>query len=199
MPTLPLLFAALFVATAQAAVPTFGHNVVPYIPQSFYFDWNDPTVPLPNPATGQCDTISIKWSRGDAQGYVALNLADDLSTYPLRFYHRPNPVSPYKLLVHTSAVTVPYVIDAGSDLKFNWTIPFTPGTQYHICMFDKNGATGGCQAIYTMYPSLTNSTGCANLTLPSALEVDGFVENGPLSRYGWIDQVKTLDPDTPHP
>ena len=33
MPTLPLLFAALFAATAQAAVPTFGHNVVPYIPQ----------------------------------------------------------------------------------------------------------------------------------------------------------------------
>jgi len=49
--------------------------------------------------------------------------------------HSPNPVSPYKLLVHTSyvattsrshttpslllsAVTVPYVIDAGSDLKF---------------------------------------------------------------------------------
>ena len=49
--------------------------------------------------------------------------------------HSPNPVSPYKLLVHTSYVTtssrshttrsllsssatVPYVIDAGSDLKF---------------------------------------------------------------------------------
>jgi hypothetical protein len=179
MPTLPLLFAVLFVATAQAAVPTFGHNVVPYIPQSFFFDWNDPNFPLPNPTTGQCDTINIKWSRGAAQG--------------------PNPASPYKLLVHTSAVTVPYVIDAGSDLKFNWTIPFAPGTQYHICMFDKNGATGGCQAIYTMYPSLTNSTGCANLTLPSALEVEGFVGNGPISRYGWIDQVKDLDPDTPHP
>lgn len=37
MPTLPLLFAALFVATAQAAVPSFGHNVVPYIPQVSQF------------------------------------------------------------------------------------------------------------------------------------------------------------------
>ena len=37
MPTLPFLFAALFVATAQAAVPSFGHNVVPYIPQASEF------------------------------------------------------------------------------------------------------------------------------------------------------------------
>ena len=100
MPTLPLLFAVLFVAAVQAAVPTFGHNVVPFIPQvsqslpvpiswavpilpqSFFFDWNDPNFPLPNPTTGQCDTINIKWSRGDAQGYVAPNLADDWGIYP---------------------------------------------------------------------------------------------------------------------
>jgi len=111
MPTLPLLLAALFVAAVQAAVPTFGYNVVPFIPQvcpflpmpiswavliipqSFFFDWNQPGVPLPNPTTAQCDTINIKWSRGAAQGYVEPNLADDLCIYPLRF-SAPTPFRP---------------------------------------------------------------------------------------------------------
>ncbi|KAF9650731.1 hypothetical protein BDM02DRAFT_1305155 [Thelephora ganbajun] len=168
-----LPFATLFIAPARAST-TFGKNVVPYIPQSFFFDWNDPTFQLPNPTTAQCDTIKIKWGRGAAQG--------------------PNPVAPYKLLVHTSSDTVPFVIDVGDTLEYNWTVPFKPGTQYEICMFDKNGATGGCQAIYTMYPSQTNSTpACANLTLPTnTLQVEGIVEDGPISRYGWINQCTDL-------
>jgi hypothetical protein len=64
-----LSVAVLSAATAQAA-DTFGKNVVPFIPQSFFFDWNDPTTPLPNPTTAQCDTINIKWSRSSALGYV---------------------------------------------------------------------------------------------------------------------------------
>lgn len=60
-------------------------------------------------------------------------------------------------------------------------------------------ATGGCQAVYTMYPSQTDSNpSCANLTLPPALQVEGTVEDGPLSRYGWINQVTDLDPEPPN-
>ena len=33
MLALPLLFATLFLAAVRAAVPSYGHNVVPYIPQ----------------------------------------------------------------------------------------------------------------------------------------------------------------------
>jgi len=93
---------------------------------------------------------------------------------------------------------VPYVIDAGSGLEYNLTIPFPPGTQYEICMFDTNGATGGCQAIYTVYPSAlttipTTTTGCGNFSLPSqTLGVQGVVDNGPVSQYGWIDQCTDI-------
>ncbi|KAF9786026.1 hypothetical protein BJ322DRAFT_1057487 [Thelephora terrestris] len=159
---------ALFTAAVSAS---FGNNVVPYIPQSFFFQWNDPTIPLPNPTTAQCSTLNIQWSRSSATG--------------------PNPVPPYKLLVHSSAQTVPLVIDAGNNLEYNWTVPYAPGTQYEICMFDVNGATGGCQDIYTVYPSQT--TGCGNLTLPTqSLSVQGLVENGPISAYGWIDQCTDI-------
>ena len=69
-----------------------------------------------------------------------------------------------------------------------------------LSQFDTNGATGGCQAIYTMYPSQTSSQpSCSNLTLPTnTLGVDGFVDNGPISQYGWIDQVRDLDPRPPY-
>jgi hypothetical protein len=60
-------------------------------------------------------------------------------------------------------------------------------------MFDKNEATGGCQAFYTMYPSQSGSSpGCANLTLPSALQVDATVVDGPISQYGWIPQCTDI-------
>jgi len=54
--------------------------------------------------------------------------------------------------------------------------------------FDKNGHTGGCQAAYTVTSPIDNAT-CANVTLPSLLSVDAQVNNGPMSRYGWIEQV----------
>jgi hypothetical protein len=54
-----------------------------------------------------------------------------------------------------------------------------------------NGVWGGCQAVYTMYPS--QNTGCSNLTLPTqSLDVDAIVQDGPISRYGWIPQVREL-------
>jgi hypothetical protein len=56
--------------------------------------------------------------------------------------------------------------------------------------FDVNGNTGGCQDTYTVIPPLNNAT-CPNITLPSTtLGVNGVVINGPMSRYGWINQVR---------
>jgi hypothetical protein len=63
--------------------------------------------------------------------------------------------------------------------------------------FDTNGATGGCQAIYTVYPSETTS--CGNLSVPTqVLDVEGLVDDGPISQYGWIDQVRDQDPEPTH-
>ena len=50
--------------------------------------------------------------------------------------------------------------------------------------------------MYTMIPSRSVSDGstpnCANLTFPaSTLAIEGLVNNGPLSQYGWIDSVCT--------
>lgn len=61
-----------------------------------------------------------------------------------------------------------------------------------IRKFDKNGNTGGCQATYTVIPATTTPS-CANVTFPPLLSVDAQVENGPMSQYGWIDQVSYFD------
>jgi hypothetical protein len=92
------------------------------------------------------------------------------------------------------------------------TVPFAPGTQYMICMVGSqhallasypndvdtpqqvasNDVWGGCQALYTMYPSQTS--GCSNITLPTGyLGVDAIVQDGPISRYGWVPQVRGPD------
>jgi len=70
-------------------------------------------------------------------------------------------------------------------------------------MFDVNGNTGGCQAIYTMIPSVTNNTSCPNVTIPAVtlgvlgtvqtLNPNGTLQSGePWSDYGWIDQCTDL-------
>ncbi|CAA7259975.1 unnamed protein product [Cyclocybe aegerita] len=145
--------------------------VTPFLPQSFFFDWNTPGQPVPIPTTEQCETIHIVWARSTAVG--------------------PNPTSPYHLQVYTSTSTIPLVIPAGDGLSFDWPVPFAPGTQYQICMFDKFGNTGGCQDTYTVIPprSIPN---CANVTFPPALEVQAQVENGPMSQYGWVDQCTDI-------
>jgi hypothetical protein len=56
-----------------------------------------------------------------------------------------------------------------------------------ILQFDINGNTGGCQATYTVIPGTTT---CSNVTFPTTLDVVGKVENGPLSEFGWIEQVR---------
>ena len=54
--------------------------------------------------------------------------------------------------------------------------------------FDSNGNTGGCQATYTMIPPLSTPN-CSNVTYPTPLGVQATVDNGPMSQFGWVDQV----------
>ncbi|TCD68831.1 hypothetical protein EIP91_009698 [Steccherinum ochraceum] len=111
----------------------------------------------------------------------------------------PNPTAPYYLQIYTSTFVVPFVIEAGSALEFDWVVPFVPGTQYQICMFDSKGTSGGCQAVYTVYqaPNTTadNPPTCFNLTYPrpeTQLGVNALVSTGPFSQFGWIDQCTDL-------
>jgi len=150
-------------------------KVTPFLPQSFYFNWNLASQPVPIPVTAQCDTIHITWGRSTATG--------------------PNPTAPYVLQIYTSTFIYPFIIPAGSGLSFDWAVPFAPGTQYQICMFDTNGNTGGCQAVYTVIPPLntTAAPSCTNVTFPTGpLNVNGVVDNGPLSQFGWVDQCTDI-------
>ncbi|KAL4244573.1 hypothetical protein ABKN59_009944 [Abortiporus biennis] len=162
-----------------AEVVGVGAKFTSALPQSFFFDWVPAGQTPPVPTTAQCDTIQIKWSRGNAQG--------------------PNPTAPYFLQVYTSTFIVPLIIPAGDQLEFDWPVPFIPGTLYQICMFDSKGATGGCQDIYTVYQApnttLDNPPVCRNLTYPqpsSVLGVDAQVDTGPISQFGWIDQCSDI-------
>ncbi|KAF8167818.1 hypothetical protein B0H34DRAFT_779421 [Crassisporium funariophilum] len=159
---------ALFLGSSISGVHS---TVTPFLPQSFFFDWTQPGQPVPIPTTAQCETIHIVWQRSTAVG--------------------PNPSAPYYLQVYTSTSIRPLVISAGMDLSFDWAVPFAPGTQYQICMFDKFGNTGGCQATYTMIPPLTTPT-CSNVTFPPLLDVEAIVDNGPMSQYGWVDQCTDI-------
>ncbi|KAJ7785927.1 hypothetical protein B0H16DRAFT_1488517 [Mycena metata] len=145
-----------------------------YLEQSFYFDYNIASQAVPVPVTTQCETIHLTWSRGAGTG--------------------PDPTAPYFLQIYTSAFVFPFVVDAGSGLSFDWQVPFGPGTIYQICMFDKNGNTGGCQATYTMIANTTSTPSCNNVTFPlGPLDVDAVVHTGPLSQYGWIDQCTDIE------
>ncbi|KAH8086649.1 hypothetical protein BXZ70DRAFT_1011742 [Cristinia sonorae] len=149
------------------------------LPQGFMFDWTPQGGAPLAPITAQCDTVHIKWGRGNAEG--------------------PSPIAPYYLQVYTSTFDVPLVVEVGSVLEFDWTVPFVPGTQYQICMFDSKGVSGGCQAIYTVYQApnttLQSPPTCPNLTYPQPeqqIGVVGLVENGPFSRFATIDQCTDL-------
>ncbi|KAJ7809218.1 hypothetical protein B0H13DRAFT_2150502 [Mycena leptocephala] len=154
-------------------VVTGWAKYVPFLQPGFFFDYNIATQPVPIPITEQCETIHIKWGRAAAIGQ--------------------NPVAPYSLLVYTSTFTTPFSIAAGNELSFDWEVPFAPGTQYQICMWDKNGVAGGCQAMYTVVQNSTVATPtCQNVTFPTPLKVDATVPGGPMSQYGFIDQCTDL-------
>ncbi|KAF9445925.1 hypothetical protein P691DRAFT_777216 [Macrolepiota fuliginosa MF-IS2] len=104
-----------------------------------------------------------------------------------------NPTAPYSLQVYTSTATTPFIIPAGDQLSFDWDVPFAPGTQYQICMFDKNGVSGGCQAMYTVVQNMTVANPvCRNVTAPPQLAIEGEVAEGPISQYGFINQCTDI-------
>ncbi|KAI0271573.1 hypothetical protein BC834DRAFT_450621 [Gloeopeniophorella convolvens] len=193
--TTALLYALGFLAftsrfhEAAAATPSF-------LQQGFFFDYNPPGTTIPIPITQQCDILHITWERGAASG--------------------PNPTAPYFLQIYTSTFIVPFVIPAGDTTSTSYVrtlcvtvvprrltppqdfpVPWNPGTQYQVCMFDSNGVTGGCQGIYTIIPNpnatAENPPVCRNLTYPAgAMDVDAEVVGGPISQYGWIPQCTDI-------
>ncbi|KAG8697222.1 hypothetical protein FRC09_008006, partial [Ceratobasidium sp. 395] len=100
--------------------------------------------------------------------------------------------APYTLQILTSNYVTPFYVDAGSSLSFDYTIPFAPGTQYQICMYDANGQTGGCQASYTVTAPTGGAPSCNNVTFPASLEVEATSSTGPLSQYGWPNQCTDI-------
>ncbi|KAK0208419.1 hypothetical protein DFS33DRAFT_442978 [Desarmillaria ectypa] len=145
-----------------------------YMDQSFFFDYTPSSEPITVPVTAQCEMIHITWDRTSAAT-------------------GPSPTAPYYLQIYTSAFVFPFVVAAGDGLSFDWQVPFAPGSLYQICMFDKNGYTGGCQATYSMIANTSDTPSCSNVTFPlGPLDIDAEVENGPLSQYGWIDQCSDI-------
>lgn len=166
------LSSSLWVVVALCQAVQAASN---YMDQSFYFDYTPSSEAIAVPVTAQCETIHIEWQRGTS------------ST-------GPSPSAPYFLQVYTSAFVFPFIISAGSDVTFDWQVPFGPGTLYQVCMFDKNGYTGGCQEIYTMIANTsTNTPSCSNASFPlGPLEIDAQVQDGPLSQYGWVNQCTDI-------
>lgn len=158
-----LLWAIILIHSASA-------EVVPFLDQGFMFDYTPKDQPIQIPVTQQCETIHLEWGRSTATG--------------------PNPVAPYSFQVYTSTYILPFIIDAGSSLSFDWPVPFAPGTQYQICMSDSQGTTGGCQAMYSVVQNTTTQTpSCQNMTFAPQMDIVGTVAGGgPLSQYGFIDQ-----------
>ncbi|KAF8877596.1 hypothetical protein CPB85DRAFT_1343597 [Mucidula mucida] len=133
-----------------------------FMDQSFFFDYVPDSQTVPVPVTSQCETININWGR--TSGSTG-----------------PNPSAPYFLQIYTSAFVFPFIVEAGSSLSFDWQVPFGPGTIYQI--LTKMGYTGGCQAMYTMIANTTVD----DRHVPT--HIDAQVEDGPLSMYGWVNQV----------
>lgn len=142
-----------------------------WMEQSFFFDWTPIDDPTPVPITAQCETLQVKWSRQTATGR--------------------DPIAPYYLQIFTSNYVFPFQVAAGSGVTTNFTVPYAPGTQYQICMWDSVGSTGGCQAVYSTYaPSLTEDMAgkCANFSFPAtSLSVDSSA-----GQYAWIPSCTDL-------
>ncbi|KAJ7739243.1 hypothetical protein DFH07DRAFT_983737 [Mycena maculata] len=163
-----LLILGTLVATGRA-------KYVPLLQPGFFFDYNIASQPVPIPITEQCETIRMTWGREGALG--------------------PNPVAPYSMVVYTSTFITPFTIATGDGLSFDWDVPFAPGTQYQICMWDSQGTPGGCQAMYTVVQNSTVATPtCQNITFPTLLDVTATqaVPAGPMSQYGFINQCTDL-------
>ncbi|KAJ3886679.1 hypothetical protein GG344DRAFT_81480 [Lentinula edodes] len=162
----------LFVAWKVLVWNLVVGEVVPFIEPGFFFSYGS------IPVTEQCETVRLIWGRQSAIGQ--------------------NPVAPYFFQVFTSSFVFPFIVDAGQggdagdgNLFFDFTVPFAPGTQYQICMYDSNGLPGGCQVLFTMIQNSTDANPtCKNMTMPNqVLDVNGVVDGGPMSQNGFINQV----------
>ncbi|GJE99940.1 hypothetical protein PsYK624_162160 [Phanerochaete sordida] len=147
----------------------------PLVSQSFSFDLT-PKVPI----TAQCDTLHITWGRQKEESGTEL-------------------VAPFFLRVFSSESDVPLDIPAGSGPSFDWPVPFAPFTEYQVCMFDAANNTGGCQDIYTVYPTSSSTvTGTPNCTILSdshvnqALGVAAETSTGPLSKTSTVGQCADI-------
>ncbi|KAH6897944.1 hypothetical protein BKA70DRAFT_1528027 [Coprinopsis sp. MPI-PUGE-AT-0042] len=130
-------------------------DVVPYLKPGFSFEYESSQVPI----TEQCETVHLKWARGNAEG--------------------PAPIAPYFFQVFSSSTSKPLVVPSGHGPTFDWTVPFPPDTQYQICMYDSFGVSGGCQGMRTVTQPVSNTT-CQDVTPSEPLGVT----LSPLSRPG---------------
>ncbi|KAL1695414.1 hypothetical protein GGG16DRAFT_121640 [Schizophyllum commune] len=99
-----------------------------------------------------------------------------------------------------SKYTFPFVLDLPNDAEFGYDfeVPFSPGTQMQICMFDANGYTGGCSSVVNIVTSATEpSSTCTNETFSRLrnLDVEANIVKGPLSRTAWVAQHTELQLD----
>ncbi|KAG8839718.1 hypothetical protein FRC18_008438 [Serendipita sp. 400] len=167
-----LLFVSSLLPFVFAIVPGSDN----WAQQGFYFDWNNATSPLPTSITGQCENINIKWYRGNGVG--------------------PDPVAPYVFKIYSSMHINPFIVNAGSQLEAKLPIPFDPYSRYILCMTDSTGISGGCQDLYTVYP--TGNTTCTNFTMPAdilGVRMTSIETGGSLSRFGWPARCSDLQFD----
>uniref|UniRef100_D8QG97 Expressed protein n=1 Tax=Schizophyllum commune (strain H4-8 / FGSC 9210) TaxID=578458 RepID=D8QG97_SCHCM len=149
-------------------------EVLEAMQQSWRFDFYDDSGNITTfPVYEQCQSMHVKWGRSSATG--------------------PSATAPYSFLIYTSIYQFPFFLDVGDSLSYDFEIPFPPGTQMQICMFDANGYTGGCQSVVSIVPSTTTfSRTCTNETLSwpeGPLDVEAGDNQGPLSWTAWPEQV----------
>lgn len=127
---------------------------------------------------------------------------------------RPDPIPPFYLRVYSSAANSTVdsfqLVPAGTMASTQLTIPFPPGTIYGasldlhvkpkskphtaICMTDSMGVSGGCQDLYTVYPS-TNQT-CSGFTPPAqvlGMKAISLATQSTFSRWGWPASCTDLE------
>ncbi|KAL1663900.1 hypothetical protein GGF50DRAFT_127618 [Schizophyllum commune] len=108
------------------------------------------------PVYEQCETMYVRWSRTSGSSGTA----------------------PYSFLIYTAYVKhqrqfllhrtydLPFFLDVGNGPSYNFTIPFAPGTEMLMCMFDSSGSNGGCSSIINIVPNTTAfGESCTNDTL----------------------------------
>ncbi|THU96609.1 hypothetical protein K435DRAFT_722714 [Dendrothele bispora CBS 962.96] len=166
----------LFSCATCHLVSAVTAEVVPSLDIGFTFDYDIPGQPIRVPTTAQCETIHLKWQRGNAQGL--------------------SPMAPYFMQIYTSTFITPFTIQAGdgSVNEFDYQVPFAPGTRYQICMYDSLGTSGGCQEMYTMIPNITTQNPqCKNVTFPPLLGVEPKSSSPPgWSQFGFPDQCTDI-------